>query len=72
MCISHFGIVVSGSPHLVNQNVQSIKPVQGTSLAVTSSSTRTLPVEKTGMPTAAASLAQPSESLLHEGRARGR
>ncbi|XP_066488496.1 protein transport protein Sec24B isoform X2 [Tiliqua scincoides] len=55
----------TGTPHLVNQNVQSSKPTQATSSAVTSS-IRTSAVEKTAMPIATASLTQPSESLPHE------
>ncbi|XP_034969330.2 protein transport protein Sec24B isoform X1 [Zootoca vivipara] len=56
----------TGSPHLVNQNIQHRKPAQGASSAVTSS-IRTPVVEKTTKPTTSSSLTQPSDPLLQEG-----
>ncbi|XP_044284520.1 protein transport protein Sec24B isoform X2 [Varanus komodoensis] len=55
----------TGSPHPTKQNVQPLKPVRGMSSAVTSS-VRTPVVGTTSKPGTSSSLAQPSDSLLHE------
>lgn len=56
----------SGSPHYVNQNIQSVKPNQGVASAATSS-VKTSIVEKTGKPITSSCLTQSSDSFLHEG-----
>lgn len=56
----------SGSPHSVNQNIQSVKPIQGVASATTSS-VKTSIVEKTGKLITSSCLTQSSDSFLHEG-----
>ncbi|XP_034298154.1 protein transport protein Sec24B isoform X1 [Pantherophis guttatus] len=58
--------MITGSPHYVNQNIQSVKPNQGVASAATSS-VKTSIVEKTGKPITSSCLTQSSDSFLHEG-----
>ncbi|KAM6440359.1 protein transport protein Sec24B isoform 2-T2 [Liasis olivaceus] len=55
----------TGSPHSVNQNLQSVKPVQGVA-SLAASSVKTAVVEKTGKPVTSSCLTQSSDSFLHE------
>ncbi|XP_034298155.1 protein transport protein Sec24B isoform X2 [Pantherophis guttatus] len=57
--------MITGSPHYVNQNIQSVKPNQGVASAATSS-VKTSIVEKTGKPITSSCLTQSSDSFLHE------
>ncbi|KAG8134485.1 putative Protein transport protein [Naja naja] len=56
----------TGSPHYINQNIQSVKPNQGVASAATSSFKSSI-VEKTGKPITSSCLTQSSDSFLHEG-----
>uniref|UniRef100_A0A8C6VG50 SEC24 homolog B, COPII coat complex component n=1 Tax=Naja naja TaxID=35670 RepID=A0A8C6VG50_NAJNA len=55
----------TGSPHYINQNIQSVKPNQGVASAATSSFKSSI-VEKTGKPITSSCLTQSSDSFLHE------
>ncbi|XP_007441191.1 protein transport protein Sec24B isoform X2 [Python bivittatus] len=55
----------TGSSHSVNQNLQSVKPVQGVA-SLAASSVKTSVVEKTGKPVTSSCLTQSSDSFLHE------
>uniref|UniRef100_A0A8C5SH44 SEC24 homolog B, COPII coat complex component n=1 Tax=Laticauda laticaudata TaxID=8630 RepID=A0A8C5SH44_LATLA len=55
----------TGSPHYINQNIQSVKPNQGVASAATSS-VKTSIIEKTGKSITSSSLTQSSDSFLRE------
>ncbi|XP_026554005.1 protein transport protein Sec24B isoform X2 [Pseudonaja textilis] len=55
----------TGSPHYINQNIQSVKPNQGVASAATSS-VKTSIVEKTGKSITSSCLTQSSDSFLPE------
>ncbi|XP_026524465.1 protein transport protein Sec24B isoform X2 [Notechis scutatus] len=55
----------TGSPHYINQTIQSVKPNQGVASAATSS-VKTSIVEKTGKSITSSCLTQSSDSFLHE------
>ncbi|XP_013920370.1 PREDICTED: protein transport protein Sec24B-like isoform X2 [Thamnophis sirtalis] len=55
----------TGSPHYINQNIQSVKPNQGVASAA-ASSVKTSIVEKTEKPITSSCLTQSSDSFLHK------